>query len=85
MSSSRTTEGLPAHLQPIDDETSDKLRFMHLIEYAKTQKRTGWLRSGVKAAESISDHMWRMSILSIVCADSNIDHSKYATSDSSTV
>ncbi|TIB86158.1 hypothetical protein E3Q06_01659 [Wallemia mellicola] len=76
MSTTRTIEGLPDHLQPTNDEKINKLRFMHLTEYAKTQKRTGWLRSGVSSAESISDHMWRMSVMSLVCADDNIDHVK---------
>ncbi|TIA73616.1 hypothetical protein E3P77_01146 [Wallemia ichthyophaga] len=76
MSTWRTIAALPEHLQPVGSETIDRLRFMHLIEYAKTQKRTGWLRSGVNGAESISDHMWRMSIMSLVCADERIDHIK---------
>lgn len=43
-----------------------KLELMHLVEQLKLQKRTGWVREGVKGPESIADHMYRMAILSLL-------------------
>lgn len=39
---------------------------MHLLERLKTTKREGWRRFGITAGESISDHMYRMSILTML-------------------
>lgn len=43
------------------------LMFVELLRLLKTQKRTGWIDKGmpVRAAESISDHMYRMSIIAM--------------------
>lgn len=30
-------------------------------------KRTGWMRKGIKGPESIADHMYRMSMMGMVC------------------
>ncbi|TIA92697.1 hypothetical protein E3P99_00537 [Wallemia hederae] len=76
MTGNQALRALKSRREGVSDVHTDKLRFMHLLEHAKTQKRTGWLRSGVKGAESISDHMWRMSIMSIVVADDSIDFVK---------
>ena len=45
------------------------LAFFHLLENLKTSKRTGWLKSGIEQAESISDHMYRMSMISLLLPD----------------
>ncbi|KAI0462061.1 hypothetical protein LJB42_004666 [Komagataella kurtzmanii] len=39
--------------------------FIQVVELLKTRKRTGWLNMGIDNAESISDHMYRMSIISM--------------------
>ena len=41
--------------------------FLHLIERLKTTKREGWRRFGISSGESIADHMYRMSIMTMLC------------------
>lgn len=54
-----------------------KLELMHLIEQLKLQKRTGWVREGVKGPESIADHMYRMAMLSLLSEeDEDLDIGK---------
>ncbi|KAI9655865.1 MAG: hypothetical protein M1829_000467 [Trizodia sp. TS-e1964] len=53
--------------------------FFHFLERLKTTKREGWKRFGVEHSESISDHMYRMSILVMMAPPSlssrlNIPH-----------
>ncbi|KAK3702258.1 hypothetical protein LTR37_014969 [Vermiconidia calcicola] len=43
------------------------LPFLHLLERLKTTKREGWRRFGINHGESISDHMYRMSIITLLC------------------
>lgn len=54
-----------------------KLELMHLVEKLKTQKRTGWVREGIKGPESIADHMYRMAVLSLLSEeDEELDIAK---------
>ena len=59
---------------------SDLLKFMSLVGKLKSTKRTGWVYRGVQSPESVSDHMYRMAIMSFLLSgrksDSNIkrDH-----------
>lgn len=46
--------------------TSSPVPFFHLLERLKTTKREGWRRFGIVHGESISDHMYRMSILTML-------------------
>lgn len=39
--------------------------FFQLVSLLKTQKRTGWINMGIESPESISDHMYRMSIMTL--------------------
>ena len=55
--------------QPQTDTTSP-LPFLHVIERLKTNKREGWRRFGLNYGESISDHMYRMSIITLLCPPS---------------
>ncbi|CAG8813531.1 16710_t:CDS:2, partial [Gigaspora margarita] len=52
------------------------LEFFHLCEKLKTTKRTGWIYNNVENPESISDHMYRMSILSLSVNDPTLDRDK---------
>uniref|UniRef100_V5GVZ1 5'-deoxynucleotidase n=2 Tax=Kalmanozyma brasiliensis (strain GHG001) TaxID=1365824 RepID=V5GVZ1_KALBG len=53
------------------------LKFMHIIEQLKTNKRTGWLHHRIPAPESIADHMYRMAMLSLLCpAEADVDLGK---------
>ncbi|KAI3619261.1 hd domain-containing protein [Moniliophthora roreri] len=58
------------------DPSVDRLAFFHILERLKTQKRTGWVRNNIPNAESISDHMYRMSVLALCSSDSNLDIAK---------
>lgn len=55
--------------QPNVNSTSP-VPFFHLIERLKTNKREGWRRFGLDRGESISDHMYRMSIITLLCPPS---------------
>ncbi|KAK2044720.1 HD domain-containing protein [Colletotrichum somersetense] len=46
--------------------SSSPLPYFHLIERLKTTKREGWRRFGIERGESIADHMYRMSLLSML-------------------
>lgn len=41
-----------------------------MLERLKTTKRQGWLDYGIKNAESIADHMYRMSMITMLCPQS---------------
>ncbi|KAF4302995.1 hypothetical protein GTA08_BOTSDO08667 [Botryosphaeria dothidea] len=67
---------LPSSFVP---DTDSPLPFFHLLERLKTTKREGWRRFGITHGESISDHMYRMSILTMLAPPSlssrvNIPH-----------
>ena len=52
------------------------LEFLQTIGKLKSTKRTGWLNNSIKEAESIADHMHRMSIISMSISDDKIDKNK---------
>uniref|UniRef100_A0ACC1QSR6 Uncharacterized protein n=1 Tax=Lecanicillium saksenae TaxID=468837 RepID=A0ACC1QSR6_9HYPO len=45
--------------------SSSPLAFFHILERLKTTKREGWRRFGIERGESIADHMYRMSLISM--------------------
>jgi putative hydrolase of HD superfamily len=52
------------------ENTDSPVPFFHLLERLKTTKRAGWCRFGIEDGESISDHMYRMSILTMMAPKS---------------
>ena len=46
--------------------TSTPVSFFHFLERLKTTKREGWRRFGIEHGESISDHMYRMAVMTLV-------------------
>ncbi|XP_077990537.1 5'-deoxynucleotidase HDDC2-like [Glandiceps talaboti] len=48
------------------------LEFMTLVGQLKKVKRTGWVLRGIKEVESVSDHMYRMAIMTLLL-DTNKD------------
>ncbi|KAK6339715.1 hypothetical protein TWF718_009108 [Orbilia javanica] len=71
-------EGL-ASLQPLALPTSNStipLAFLHIIDRLKHIPRTGWVVEGVENPETIASHMYRMSILAMLCPDTSLDRSK---------
>ncbi|KAF2145222.1 uncharacterized protein K452DRAFT_284617 [Aplosporella prunicola CBS 121167] len=73
-------EKVLAELPSRPEANSDSpLPFFHILERLKTTKREGWRRFGINHGESISDHMYRMSILTMFAPPSlasriNIQH-----------
>lgn len=57
---------------------SSILAFIQILNNLKTFKRTGWLDHNIpfEDVESISDHMYRMSIISMIIPNTSIDISK---------
>ncbi|KAF2403503.1 putative HD family hydrolase [Trichodelitschia bisporula] len=49
-----------------ETHTSSPVPFFHILERLKTTKREGWRRFGITSGESIADHMYRMSIISLL-------------------
>nr|XP_036580473.1 HD domain-containing protein [Colletotrichum truncatum]KAF6788385.1 HD domain-containing protein [Colletotrichum truncatum] len=49
------------------ENPSSPLPYFHMLERLKTTKREGWRRFGIERGESIADHMYRMSLLSMLC------------------
>ncbi|KAK1302230.1 hypothetical protein QJS10_CPB12g00222 [Acorus calamus] len=49
--------------------SSSAIDFLTLCRRLKTTKRRGWLNHGIKGAESIADHMYRMSIMALIASD----------------
>ncbi|KAF9054038.1 HD domain-containing protein [Panaeolus papilionaceus] len=58
------------------EASKDRLAFIHILERLKTQKRTGWVYNKIPNPESISDHMYRMAVLSMLSDDPTLDMSK---------
>ncbi|OCL03200.1 hypothetical protein AOQ84DRAFT_368579 [Glonium stellatum] len=52
------------------ENTESPVPFFHMLERLKTTKRAGWRRFGIDHGESISDHMYRMSILTMLAPPS---------------
>ncbi|KAH3670292.1 hypothetical protein WICMUC_004861 [Wickerhamomyces mucosus] len=47
--------------------------FLQIVSLLKSQKRTGWVDHGILECESISDHMYRMGITTLLIKDPKID------------
>ncbi|OIW04639.1 hypothetical protein TanjilG_07774 [Lupinus angustifolius] len=43
--------------------------FLTLCHRLKTTKRKGWINNGIKGAESIADHMYRMALMGLIAGD----------------
>ncbi|KAL1969815.1 hypothetical protein VTN77DRAFT_7324 [Rasamsonia byssochlamydoides] len=64
---------------PPEENSSSPVPFFHLLERLKTTKREGWRRFGLDHGESISDHMYRMAVMTMLAPPSlasrlNIPH-----------
>ncbi|KAJ5464038.1 hypothetical protein N7475_007173 [Penicillium sp. IBT 31633x] len=51
--------------RPLEGNSTSPVPFFHLLERLKTTKREGWRRFGING-ESIADHMYRMSIMTMM-------------------
>ncbi|XP_023652898.1 5'-deoxynucleotidase HDDC2 [Paramormyrops kingsleyae] len=52
---------------------SNMLQFMKLIGQLKRVPRTGWVYKSIQKPESVSDHMYRMSMMALTITDSTIN------------
>ncbi|QLG71125.1 hypothetical protein HG535_0B01630 [Zygotorulaspora mrakii] len=52
------------------------LSFLHVVQQLKIQRRTGWLDHDINPCESIADHMYRMSITSMLINDTKVNRDK---------
>nr|XP_019947402.1 PREDICTED: HD domain-containing protein 2 [Paralichthys olivaceus] len=52
---------------------SNMLQFMKFIGQLKRVPRTGWVYKEVKKPESVSDHMYRMAMMSLTITDPTVD------------
>ncbi|KAI0204925.1 HD domain-containing protein [Astrocystis sublimbata] len=50
--------------------TDSPVPYFHILERLKTNKREGWRRFNIERGESISDHMYRMSLMTMLCPPS---------------
>ncbi|KAE8350890.1 hypothetical protein BDV28DRAFT_138217 [Aspergillus coremiiformis] len=55
---------------PPEENSTSPIPFFHLLERLKTTKREGWRRFGITTGESISDHMYRMSVMTMLAPPS---------------
>ncbi|OAA66485.1 HD domain protein [Niveomyces insectorum RCEF 264] len=53
-----------------EEDSSSPLPYFHLLELLKTTKREGWRRFGISQGESIADHMYRMSLITMLAPPS---------------
>ncbi|KAF3157769.1 hypothetical protein TWF225_002588 [Orbilia oligospora] len=60
---------------PPSSSSSSPIAFLHVIERLKTNAREGWKRHGI-VGESIADHMYRMSVITMLCPDPTIQKDK---------
>lgn len=58
--------------QPVNKYIS-LFTFLTIIRQLKKTARTGWLNFGIDHPESISDHMYRMGIISMLTSDQGLD------------
>lgn len=52
---------------------SDALTFFKIVGKLKLLKRTGWVNNDIILPESVADHMYRMSMISFLIIDPQID------------
>ncbi|XP_017264664.1 HD domain-containing protein 2 [Kryptolebias marmoratus] len=55
---------------------NNMLQFMKLIGQLKRVPRTGWVYRKVKEPESVSDHMYRMAVMSLTITDPTVDRDR---------
>ncbi len=52
-----------------ENELVHLVKFFHAAEQLKREKRKGWLDRGVKDAESVADHSFRLALMAMVFAE----------------
>ncbi|GMM57751.1 5'-deoxynucleotidase [Maudiozyma humilis] len=57
-------------------QPNNMLAFLNVVQQLKVQKRTGWLDYQMTECESIADHMYRMSIISLLIANPDVNRDR---------
>ena len=57
-------------------QPSNALSFFRIVGKLKTLKRTGWVNHSVALPESVADHMYRMTMMSMMIKDNEIDRDR---------
>lgn len=68
----RAGVGIPSSDGPVLKASADAapaINFLTLCHRLKTTKRKGWVNHGIKGAESIADHMYRMALMALIAGD----------------
>jgi putative hydrolases of HD superfamily len=55
---------------PPQEGSTSPIPFFHYLERLKVEKREGWRRFGILRGESIADHMYRMSLITMLAPPS---------------
>lgn len=63
-------------LQASSKGAHDVVRFLLTMGRLKDTPRTGWVDHGVPNPESVADHMYRMSLMCMMCPDTTLDRDK---------
>lgn len=66
-------------------QSSSLLDFLLIVGRCKVEKRTGWVNDEVPLPESVSDHMFRMSVMAMCCANDSALPADAASSSSAAV
>lgn len=72
-------DDLRTYIETVGDNPSPFARlhiFLQIIYRLKATKRTGWLNYGVQDAESISDHMYRMGIITMLTGETSLNRDR---------
>ncbi|CCD26706.1 5'-deoxynucleotidase NDAI_0I01370 [Naumovozyma dairenensis CBS 421] len=78
MSSWKPEDHIPPQIKRILSKRNPNhvLAFLSITQLLKLQKRTGWINNGITNAESISDHMYRMGVMSMLIKNPNVNRDK---------
>lgn len=55
---------------------SDLIKFFEDVGKLKKLKRTGWMRAGVPNSESVAEHIYRVSVMSMILAKKSLNIEK---------
>ncbi|KAK7200843.1 HD domain containing protein [Novymonas esmeraldas] len=54
----------------------DVIAFLHTMGRLKDTARRGWVEHDIRSPESISDHMYRMSLMCMMCPDTTLNRDR---------
>ncbi|GET92932.1 hypothetical protein, conserved [Leishmania tarentolae] len=54
----------------------DVISFLHTVGRLKDTARRGWVENQICEPESVSDHMYRMSLMCMMCPDTSLDRDR---------